>query len=196
MSYKKGQLLTYEYPMQKTYNIRKTKTIVEFHRVVVLHQRQTPYQTVLIAPITKALSLSSTSKIPSNYIQLKQADYPFFLDVDSYINLDMISAVDSCELKELVKGASRTIITGTLTEQDLFDLDLKLVITYELDKFIEREVSAEINDEISSLIEYIDVDIKDKIKELILKVNNYELLKDIFEIIDCLVNEIKLNYKK
>ncbi|HEY5588013.1 MAG TPA: type II toxin-antitoxin system PemK/MazF family toxin [Candidatus Paceibacterota bacterium] len=196
MGYKKGQLLTYDFPKRKTAIIKDSKVLCEFHRVVVLHQRPTPYDVVLVAPITKASSLSTKGSIPPNYVSLKKDDYPMFLDVDSYINLDMIIPVDLNELQDFYKGTSKIKINATLNDLDLIELDYKIVITYELDKLIKKEVSESLEYEFLNVITFIDKNIKEKIRKIVSKVNDYGLLNEIFDVLDTLINEIKENYIK
>lgn len=123
MGYKKGELLTYDFPQRVTKNIKKSCVICEFHRAVVLHERTTPYHTILIAPITEAKALEGAGKLPPNYLKLLMDDYPMFLDEDSYINPDMTMVVDEAELEVLVKGKARMKITGNLEPKDLTSLD-------------------------------------------------------------------------
>jgi hypothetical protein len=55
VNYKKGQILTYEFPPRPVeemknnkviINYNKSKIIRDYHRVVILHTRTTPFRTV------------------------------------------------------------------------------------------------------------------------------------------------------
>lgn len=194
MEYKKGQLLTYSFPQRQTTNVINSKVIRDFHRVVVLHKRQTPYHTILIAPITEANSLGSKNNIPPNYVKILKEDYPMFLDEDSYINLDMTMPVDESELMPLTKGISRIKLNGVLNPQNLVDLDYKMLITYELDSYVNQEVNKQIGTEMDNIIEYISTDTKQQIISLFDNVSEKGTLKLVLAIIDNLISELKTNY--
>ena len=194
MSYQKGQILTYHFPERTVRRLKKSNIIVEYHRIVVLHKRQTPYNTVLIAPITKASALKSKSQIPSNYVELSKSDYPHILEEDSFINLDMTMPVDEKELNKLEKYGKN--LSGKLHEGDAYQLDYKITLTYELSKFIQNELSNELHKEFENVVEFIDIDIREKIREIVMKTNDITLVKDIIEVLDHLVLSIKKSYLK
>lgn len=194
MSFKRGQIVTYSFPERETDVIDKTKVINGYHRAVVLHQRETPYDTILIAAITKAEALKSKGKIPSNYVKLLKENYPFVLEEDSYINLDMIMVVDNIEIRSLERFGK--FIVAVLNKGDCKDLDYKMILTYELNKYIKTIVDEEINREFESVISYIDQDIRERIEHVLRKINNVEIIKEITEIIDMLINDLKENYSK
>ena len=85
MRFKKGQIITYTFPSRSTKKTERSSVIESYHRSIVLHNRETPFKTILNAPLTKATSLKNKSSIPSNYVELKKADYPFVLNEDSFI---------------------------------------------------------------------------------------------------------------
>lgn len=112
MNYKKGQILTYKFPLRSIEELKNNKIVKNFdkssvikdeHRVVILHTRTTPFKTILVAPITSAESLKLKNSIPDNYVELKAEDYPCILEHTSYINLDMTMPVDEVELNQLEK---------------------------------------------------------------------------------------------
>ena len=187
MGYKRGQILIYTYPENEASNI-----INGYHRVVTLHKRETPYNTILIAPITSAESLNVKDKIPSNYVKLLETDYPFVLDHDSYINLDMTISVDEEEINVLERY--NKTITATLNDLDLYQLDYKITLTYELNRYLENEYSKRITLEFENVITYIDESIKSRIADIILKSNSPDLLNDVIAVIDDLVNQLKTTY--
>ncbi len=192
MGYKKGQLLTYTFPARETKKINKSGVIKDFHRAVVLHTRETPFKTVLIAPITSAESLKAN--IPPNYVEIKYEDYPLFLDHDSYINLDMTLAVDESELEEFKK--SGILIRGTLNPKDLYQLDYKLALTYEMTKFLKTEISKQVSHEMETVVEFIDSNLRKPVHQLLSRIDDYELVADIISLIDMIINEISNEYIK
>lgn len=194
MSYKKGQILTYTFPERETNEIESTSVIKDYHRVVVLHKRETPYDTVLIAPITKASSLSSKDKIPANYVELLQIDYPVILDEDSYINLDMTLPVDKEELKMFKKYDKP--VNGCLNEPDLYQLDLKITLTYELNKYIKTELAKAITKEFENVVQFIDENIKVRVSQLVSKIDNPEISQEVVEVISYLISSLKKSYIK
>lgn len=194
MGYKKGEILYYKYPIRKTENINKTGVIYGNHRSIVLHHRETPFNTVLVAPITKATSLKDKNKIPSNYLKLLFEDYPCALDEDSFINLDMTMVVDELDLIKLNKSSK--IISAILNPSDLYQLDYKITLTYELNKYFENELNRELVREFNDVIEYIDIDIREQIENLISNVKDKEMVSDIFNIINSLIDTLKNTYIK
>ena len=194
MSYHKGQVLTYYFPGRTVKKLKKSNIITEYHRIVVLHQRETPFNTVIIAPITKASSLKTKSGIPSNYVELLKSDYPIVLDEDSYINLDMTMVVDLAELNKFEKH--RKNITVILKEPDLYQLDYKITLTYEMNKYIKTELAIELHREFSNIIQFVDTEIRERVTNVIKKIENIELAKEIIEIVDYLTLSIKKEYIK
>lgn len=192
MSYTKGDILFFEFIQQPTYSIEKTGVIHGSHRCVVLHSRSTPYKTILVAPITSLSSLKKGSRIPNNYVEVLQKHYPIILDYDSYINLDMIMPIDENELKTFEKSGIK--VTAQLNDPDLYNLDYKLAITYEMNKFFKNEVDKTIQSEMSNIITFIDKEIREKISSIVSKVDNIEIMNEIISVIDFLVNEMKINY--
>lgn len=194
LGYHKGEILTYHFPARTLKKLSKSNIIVEYHRVVILHQRQTPYNTVIIAPITKASSLKEQSGIPSNYVELTKNDYPFVLDDDSYINLDMTMVVDFQELSKLERYCKP--ITACLLEHDLYQLDYKIALTYEMSKYIKNTIAEELHREFESVVEFIDSEIRQKINSILSKTNDIEMAKEIIDVIDYLTNSIRKEYLK
>jgi len=194
VGYKKGEFLCYVFPNKETDTIEASKVIAGYHRVVVLHQRETPHYTILVAPITKAGSLNRKGKIPSNYVKIHQQDYPIALDEDSFINLDMAMPIDEDELKKLERFNKR--ITVTLNDIDLYDLDYKIALTYELGRYFENEVDKELEKEFANVIEYIDQDIRNKIIEILSKIDNVDAVNGVIAIIDTLIVNLKDNFIK
>lgn len=194
MSFEKGQIFEYEFSERKVINIKESKIIRGDHRAVVLHKRETPYNTVLIAPITKASILKLNGKIPSNYVELSARDYPFILEEDSYINLDMIIAVDKKELEIFERFNKK--ITGILKTHDLYKLDFKIALTYELNRFNQTEFAKELNKEVENIIQFIDEEIKLEIKQLFSKIEDKGVLEQIIIIIDKLISALETSYRK
>lgn len=185
MNYKKGQILTYEFPPRPIEEVRnnkvvinynKSKVIRNYHKVVVLHTRTTPFRTILIAPITSAESLAGS--IPANYVELKQTDYPFVLDKDSYVNLDMTMPVDEYELDELERFNKK--IEANLNPQDQYQMDFRIYLTYELESYFQESL----RDELANVVEYIDVDIREKVNNIIKKIQDPEIVQLLMDIID------------
>lgn len=183
MGYNKGQILFYEFPEKDS-----SKVINGFHRVVVLHSRETPYKTILVAPVTSSEGLNSKNKVPSNYVSLLVKDYPFALDHDSFINLDMTMPIDEYDLKCLEKFNKK--IKAELTSIDMYQLDYKIALTYELNKYFETQISLELK----NVVKYIDENIKVRIEDILAKVSDEKLIEDIIGIIDDLISELKENY--
>jgi hypothetical protein len=187
VNYKKGQILTYEFPPRPVEveeiknnkviaNYNKSKVIRNYHRVVVLHTRTTPFRTVLIAPITSAESLAGS--IPANYVELNQIEYPFVLDKDSYVNLDMTMPVDEYELNELERFNKR--IEAYLNPHDEYQLDFKIYLTYELESYFKEGL----REEFANVVEYIDIDIREKVNNIIKKIQDPEIAQLLMDIID------------
>jgi|GEM_PF-2135098 len=202
MNYKKGQILTYTFKPRVIEEIKnnkivknyeKSNVITDFHRVVVLHTRETPFRTVLVAPITSAGSLNVKASIPTNYVEIAYNDYPGVLDHDSYINLDMIMPVDEDELDELERFSKK--FEANLDSSDIYKLDYRLTLTYELQDFFASEVDSELKQEIENVVEYIDKDIREKVNEIIKKIKEPEIKELLNEIIDNdLVGVLKAQY--
>lgn len=202
MNYKKGQILTYTFPARVieelknnkiVKNYEKSNVINSYHRVVVLHTRTTPFRTVLVAPITSAESLKEKNGIPNNYVELRVSDYPFVLDDTSYINLDMTMPVDEDELNELERFSMK--IEANLDDPELYKLDYKITLTYELQDFFAVEIDKELQQEFANVVEYIDKDIREKVDEIIKKIQDPEIQQLLKEIIDNdLVGVLKAQY--
>lgn len=148
------------------------------HKAVVLHSRETPYKTILIAPITSAEALKRNDKIPKNYVELKVDNYLGVLKHDSYINLDMIFPVDEVEIAELEKYSKK--IYKELISEDQFELDFKLTVTYQLEKFLAKQVSSEVE----NIVEHIDTNVKSKIQEALNVIQDEEVMRVITYIIE------------
>lgn len=190
MFYKKGKIVEYDFPKLN----ECSKVLYGNHRAVVLHSRETPYKTILIAPITSLEALKKSGKIPENYLELKRKDYPFAIEHDSYINLDMIISVDEKELEELERYMKK--INVSLNDEDLYKLDFRIALTYELQDFFKTEKENELKEEVSNIVEYIDTTIKDKVKKIKQLIKDEELLKLIIDIIDNdLIDVLKNTYK-
>jgi len=194
MSFKKGQIITYSFPERQTENGLKSKIIQDFHRAVVLHKRETPFKTILIAPITKAGSLRNKGSIPSNYLELKKEYYPFVLEEDSYVNLDMTMPVDEEEIGDYEKGVFK--VEAKLEDFDLYQLDYKITLTYELNKFIKTELALELNREFENVLTFIDEEIKARIGEVLQSIDEPEALNKVVNLIDLLMEQIKEGYIK
>lgn len=191
MNYKKGGILTYDFPPRlieeiennKTIkNYKKSNVINDYHRVIILHTRTTPYNIILVAPITSADKLALKNKIPENYVKLNQADYPGVLDKDSFINLDMIMPVDEEELQQLERYNKK--FKADLNADDLYKLDYKIALTYELQAYLATEVDKDLKQEFANIVEYIDVDIREKVTEIIRRIQDPEICELLLEIID------------
>ncbi|EQB4340361.1 type II toxin-antitoxin system PemK/MazF family toxin [Clostridium botulinum] len=178
MNCKKGRFVEYEFSKSN----EDSKVLYGKHRAIVLHSRETPYRTILIAPVTSLKSLKNSNKVPENYLELKKDDYPCALEHDSYINLDMIVAVDEEQIEELEKYMKK--INISLNSEDLYKLDFKIALTYELQDFLKEQKEIELKEEVSNIVEYIDVSIKDKVKKIKQLTQDEELLKLIIDIID------------
>ncbi|MFB9974569.1 hypothetical protein ACFFJF_11470 [Allobacillus sp. GCM10007489] len=194
MFFRKGSIITYTFPPRPTEHIDNSKVIRNYHRAVVLHKRKTPFKTVLIAPITKAISLKQRKEIPSNYVELKKENYPLVLVEDSFINLDMTMPVDEVELQNLTRGITK--IDASLNEEDLNQLNYKITLTYELSNYIRHELNHELNREFNNVITLIDRVIKPEIEDILLTKKDKDSLIEVEKILDFLIDEIKLNYIK
>jgi hypothetical protein len=202
MNYKKGQFLTYIFPTRIieeiknnkiVKNLEKSGVIKSFHRVVVLHTRTTPFRTILVAPVTSSKGLKSKNDIPDNYVELKSRDYPGVLDNDSFINLDMIMPIDEYELTQLERYSKK--IEAYLEVSDLYKMDYKIALTYELQDYFAVELNKEIRQEFETVIEYIDSSIKEKVNLIIKKIRDPEIEKLLEEIIENdLIGVIKSQY--
>lgn len=174
MKYKKGQIVEYDFP-----KINNNNDVLEGeHKAVVLHSRETPYKTILIAPITSAEALKRNDKIPKNYVELKVENYLGVLKHDSYINLDMIFPVDEVEIAELERYSKK--IYKELISEDQFELDFKLTVTYQLEKFLAKQVSSEVE----NIVEHIDTNVKSKIQEALNVIQDEEVMRVITYIIE------------
>lgn len=174
MKYKKGQIVEYDFP-----KINNNNDVLEGeHKAVVLHSRETPYKTILIAPITSAEALKRNDKIPKNYVELKVDNYLGVLRHDSYINLDMIFPVDEVEIAELERYSKK--IYKELISEDQFELDFKLTVTYQLEKFLAKQVSSEVE----NIVEHIDTNVKSKIQEALNVIQDEEVMRVITYIIE------------
>ena len=188
MSFKKGQIFEFDFP------VKKHSKVIEFeHRVVVLYSRTTPYNTMTIAPITSLQALENKNKVPLNYLKLKKENYPFILDHDSYINLDMILTVDGDDLKQFERNGIK--VAADLNKTDLEDLDYRLALTYELQSFVKNEVDKEVQNEVKTIIEYIDTDIREKVTQIMQILNDPVAIRLLDELINIdLLQELKNNY--
>lgn len=185
MNFKKGQIVEYDFP-----KIEGNDSVLEGrHKAVVLFSRQTPYRTILIAPITTAESLDVRGEIPNNYVELKVENYIGILEHNSYINLDMIFPVDDTSIDELERYNKK--IVKYLVEDDNEKLDYKIALTYELQKYLKKQI----NHEVQTIAEYIDTNIKEQIKKALEVIDNKEVFATIMYIIDNnLVSQLKEIY--
>jgi alpha-amylase/alpha-mannosidase (GH57 family) len=183
---KKGSIHSFVFDSKNT---KEHKLIEGFHRIVVLHSRKTPYETWTIAPITSANALKLKNEIPENYVELKAVDYPCALDHDSYINLDMIMTLNKSDLKNLVIGEKK--IKANLTPKDLKVLDFKIALSYELQNYINSQVSQEVE----NIVEYIDTDVRTKVETVLELLSDPSLKAQIKNILDNdILGEIKSGY--
>lgn len=151
LSYSKGSILRYNFPEKITKNKEASKILKGSRMCVILHKRETPYNTVLIAPITRLVSLKSRQNPPINYVELKKDDYPIALTDDCYINLDMTTVVDESDLNaEIKQGVFK--VTCPLKNPELYKLDLGLTKTFEMERFLNTEKAVEIR----TIVEYIN----------------------------------------
>lgn len=194
MGYKKGDIFFYDYPQRQTKELERSKVIEDGHRVVVLHTRETPYKTILVAPITGAEALDNRRSIPENYVKLDKSNYPFVLTKDSFINLDHIMPIDEVELRDLELRGKK--ITAKLKEADLYAVDFKLMLTYEMQGFFENEVALEQNQNMKTIIEHINVNVKNQIEILLdkLDVKDDEKRKEFIDTLDSLISIMNQYY--
>lgn len=182
---KKGQFCKYDF---KKYD-KESKLLDGKHFAVILHTTNTPYNVALVAPITKAEALKSRDQIPDTYVELKCEKYNAVLTCDSYIDLDMILAVDLDNLECIYKGSLR--VDSSLDNDDLVELDIKLVLKYELDKHFQNAIT----EEVKTIVEYIDDYIKNAIEKVTEIIKDSETLQQITNILISMVKEIKELYK-
>mgnify|MGYP001583191711 CR=1 FL=1 len=194
MGYKKGDIFNYAFPERETKKIEKTRVIKDEHPVVVLHTRQTPHKTVLVAPITEPKNLIAIDKVPANYVFLKKENYPMALTKDCYINLDHIMVIDEVELENIERNGMK--VKGRLIEVDLYQVDFKLMLTYELQDFFKNEKALDNNEEIKAVIQHIDINIKKDIEHLLDKHNieKQSDREDFLSIMDDLISIIQKYY--
>lgn len=186
--FKRGEILTYDFKSEKG-----SKVIDGYHRAVVLHKRETPYRTIMIAAITSSTQLKSKGKIPNNYLELSKDDYPLVLDKDCYVNLDMVATVDGDRLNYLERYGKKYNVV--LNKKDLEKLDYKLALTYELQAFVKRETDEAVKSEMNNIIEYIDTDIREKVEKIMEILSDEVAVSLLQELIDKdLIEEIKENY--
>lgn len=194
MGYKKGDIFYYDFPERETKKIEKTRVIKEKHPVVVLHTRTTPHKTVLVAPITEPKGLIKNNKVPANYVLLKKDSYPLLLTKDSYINLDQIMAIDEAELNSVERGIMK--VTGRLIEIDLYQVDFKIMLTYELQRYFENEKALDNNGYAEAIIQHIDINVKGDIEELLdkHKIESVEERESFLAIMDSLIEILRKYY--
>lgn len=154
---------------------------------VILHSYTHPYGTYLLAPIT-----SSIGQIPNHTVKLNQADYPKYLDHDSYIDLSFITVADKkrfnpCKIKD--SRGKRTIIEPELpklSRDHLIQLDLKLILALEMgntinsitDMMLDRklkELYLDIKPEMDKLSIFIDDNSKISKEDTISAFNNIKM---------------------
>lgn len=105
-------------------------------------------------------------------------------------NLDMIFPVDDKEIEVLEKYNKK--IEKFLDTDDLEQLDYKIALTYELQKYLNKQV----NQEVKTIVEYIDTSIKEKIKKALEVIENEDIMNTIIYIIENdLIKELKSTYK-
>jgi len=173
----RGTILDYDFPAIIK-DQKASKVLQGTHRAVVLHKRGTPYNTILIAPITKSQALKGTGKIPANYVELKKDKYPVMLTDDCYINLDMIIPVDEEFLDKHTINNGTIKVNCKLDDYDLWRMDYRLSLTFEMGKFINTEVA----DEIKSIVEYIHDTKEERIKSLLGEQNDPKVIAVINEL--------------
>lgn len=194
MGYKKGDIFYYSFPERETKFKDKTRVIKNEHPVVVLHTRETPNKTVLIAPITEPKNLIDKDKVPENYVLLKYDEYPFALTKDCYINLDQIMVIDEDELEVIERKGFR--IVAPLNKIDLYKLDFRLMLTYEMQNYFENEKTLEKNNDINTIIQHIDINVKQDIESLLdkHKIKNLQDREEFLFVMDELINILKKYY--
>nr|WP_287567429.1 type II toxin-antitoxin system PemK/MazF family toxin [Paeniclostridium sp.] len=175
---KKGSIVEFFFENRN----ENSKVINGQHRVVVLHSRETPYKTILIAPITTLESLDSQNRVPANYLKLDVKNYPFILEHDSYLNLDMMMVVDSKDLEAFERCGKK--INATLNDDDLDNLDLKIAMTYELQNFVKKEEDRAVKEEVENIIEYMDTEIREKFDKIISLLKDEETINLLKEVLD------------
>lgn len=182
-------MLGYYYP-----NKKNSRVLGGYHRVVILSTRRTPYNTKLIAPITSAKALRNRNKIPSNYFELKKEDYPMILDNDSYVNLDMIMAVDEKDLKPLL-SRNGCVINSNLNSRDSSELSRKIAETFELQGFVEEEVEKETKKEIDTVVEYLNTEVRDELEKILTNISDNDTKEKLKNLLDnSIINEINKIY--
>lgn len=182
---KKGQILNLNIKLKS----KDSKILSGEHRVVVLHQKPSPYNIVIVAPITTAESLKKRNKIPDTYVKLDENDYLGILEHESYIMLDAIMSVDLLELENYIK--SNKVINANLNDEDLFKLDAKIILKFELDKVVNRLVE----ENVKEVISYIDDYIKIAIEKLHNIIQDKETLNKTVDTFGSFIIDIKKQYK-
>ena len=107
------------------------------HMAVILSDDLLPNRTVIVSPITSWVKKGKDGKILLDesgnpkykklekfHHGLRQRDYPDFLKNDSYIKLDQIITLT----RDTIDGE----IVGQLNEDDLFHVDLRLMIVLQM----------------------------------------------------------------
>jgi len=183
--YKKGQILNVD--LQKI--DCDTKALYGEHRVVVLHHKPSPYNVTLVAPVTTASSLQERGNIPNTYVPLLRHNYPMLLHHDSYVCLDAVVAIDSDKLNQYSKGSFK--IDATLSDDDMLDLDMKLVLKFELDNYLDICVK----ENIKEVVLYIDDCIKESVSKLHKIIKEEEVLVLTIDVFKEFMSEIKETYK-
>lgn len=180
MELKKGSIVKFDF--EKVRCAEDSKMIKKKRRAVVLHTEGTPYKLITIAPITKAEALEHQGKLPDTYIKLEVAKYPTALTCDSYIDLDMVTTVDEDELVFLELFENEYV--PNLHPEDLARLEYGIALKYELQSFIKKTVDAHVKNEISTVVNYIDQDIRKKVISMVDIMQDDTAVKYFLDIID------------
>ena len=159
MELKKGSIVKFDF--EKVRCADDSKMIKKKRRAVVLHTEGTPYKLITIAPITKAEALEQQGKLPDTYIKLEADKYPTALTCDSYIDLDMATTVDEEALAYLELFENEYV--PNLTQEDLDRLDYGIALKFELQSLMARTVDEHLRNEISTVVQFIDRDIRKKV---------------------------------
>lgn len=78
-----------------------------------------------------------------------------------------------------------------LNPNDEYQLDFKIYLTYELESYFEKGL----RDEFTNVVEYIDIDIREKVNNIIKKIQDPEIAQLLMDIIDNdLIGVLKESY--
>jgi hypothetical protein len=82
------------------------------------------------------------------------------------------------ELNELERFNKR--IEAYLNPHDEYQLDFKIYLTYELESYFKEGL----REEFANVVEYIDIDIREKVNNIIKKIQDPEIAQLLMDIID------------